>query len=70
MSDNLDKSNRGISGQENLKGLIESLLDKQYIISYDEDYRDGYKGFDQKQFFFQYRIEFSTHEYWLLHSTT
>lgn len=70
MSDNLEKSNRGKSGQDNLKDLIKSLLDKKYIISYDEDYRDGYKGFSQKQFFFQYRIEFSSHEYWLLHSTT
>lgn len=70
MSDNIEKSNRGISGQENLKGLIESLLDKGYIISYDEDYRDGYKGYNEKQFFYQYRIEFSNHEYWLLHSTT
>ena len=70
MSDNLEKSNRGISGQENLKGLIESLLDKHYIVSYVEDYRDGYKGYDEKQFFFQYLIEFPSHECWLLHSTT
>ncbi len=70
MSDNGEKSNRGISGQENLKGLIKSLLDKGYIVSYDEDYRDGYKGFDEKQFFYQYRIELPNHEYWLLHSTT
>lgn len=70
MSDNTEKSNRGISGQENLKELIESLCDKDYIVSYVEDYRDGYKGFDEKQFFFQYRIEFSNHECWLLHSTT
>ena len=70
MSDNTEKSNRGISGQENLKELIESLFDKDYIISYVEDYRDGYKGFDEKQFFFQYKIEFHNHESWLLHSTT
>lgn len=70
MSDNTEKSNRGISGQENLKGLIKSLLDKGYILSYVEDYRDGYKGYDKKQFFFQYRIELPNHEYWLLHSTT
>ena len=70
MSDNVEKSNRGISGQENLRGIIESLLDKHYISSFVEDYRDGYKGFDEKQFFFQYRIEFPNHECWLLHSTT
>lgn len=70
MSDNIEKSNRGLSGQENLKELIVSLLDKDYIVSYVEDYRDGYKGYDEKQFFFQYRIEFANHEYWLLHSTT
>ncbi len=70
MSDNTDKSNRGKSGQDNLRDLIESLKDKDYIVSYSEDYRDGYKGFDDKQFFFQYIIEFPNNECWILHSTT
>jgi hypothetical protein len=70
MSDNLEKSNRGRSGQENLKDIIESLKAKDYIVSYEPDYRDGYKGFDQKQFFFQYLIEYSNHDSWILHSTT
>lgn len=70
MSDNTEKSNRGRSGQENLKDIIESLQAKDYIVSYDTDYRDGYKGFDPKQFFFQYIIEYENKESWILHSTT
>lgn len=70
MSDNTEKSNRGRSGQENLKDIIESLQAKDYIVSYDTDYRDGYKGFDSKQFFFQYIIEYENKESWILHSTT
>lgn len=70
MSDNTEKSNRGRSGQENLKDIIESLQAKDYIVSYETDYRDGYKGFDPKQFFFQYLIEYANKESWILHSTT
>ncbi len=70
MSDNTEKSNRGRSGQENLKDIIESLQAKDYIVSYQSDYRDGYKGFDSKQFFFQYLIEYENKESWILHSTT
>ena len=70
MSDNTAKSNRGRSGQENLKDIIESLQSKDYIVSYETDYRDGYKGFDSKQFFFQYLIEYKNKESWILHSTT
>lgn len=70
MSDNTEKSNRGRSGQENLKDIIESLQAKDYIVSYETDYRDGYKGFDPKQFFFQYLIEYENKESWILHSTT
>lgn len=70
MSDNTEKSNRGRSGQENLKDIIESLQAKDYIVSYEIDYRDGYKGFDPKQFFFQYLIEYENKESWILHSTT
>lgn len=70
VSDNTEKSNRGRSGQENLKDIIESLLAKDYIVSYKTDYRDGYKGFDPKQFFFQYLIEYVNKESWILHSTT
>ncbi|MDE7254404.1 MAG: MspI family type II restriction endonuclease [Acetatifactor sp.] len=70
MSDNTEKSNRGRSGQENLKDIIESLQAKDYIVSYETDYRDGYKGFDPKQFFFQYLIEYENKEIWILHSTT
>lgn len=70
MSDNMEKSNRGRSGQENLKDIIESLQAKDYIVSYETDYRDGYKGFDPKQFFFQYLIEYENKESWILHSTT
>ena len=70
MSDNTEKSNRGRSGQENLKDIIESLQDKEYIVSYETDYRDGYKGFDRQQFFYQYLIEFANKESWILHSTT
>lgn len=70
MSDNTEKSNRGRSGQENLKDIIESLQAKDYIVSYTVNYRDGYKGFDRKQFFYQYLIEFANKESWILHSTT
>ena len=70
MSDNTEKSNRGRSGQENLKDIIASLQAKDYIVSYETDYRDGYKGFDPKQFFFQYLIEYENKESWILHSTT
>ena len=70
MSDNMEKSNRGRSGQENLKDIIESLKAKDYIVDYQCDYRDGYKGFDRKQFFFQYMIEFTNQDSWILHSTT
>lgn len=67
---NLEKSNRGRSGQENLKGIIESLLAKDYIVSYEQEYRDGYKGYNQQQFYFPYLIEFYDNERWILHSTT
>ncbi len=70
MSDNYEKSNRGRSGQENLKDIIESLKAKDYIVLFESDYRDGYKGYDQKQFFYQYLIEYSNHDSWILHSTT
>ena len=70
MSDNTEKSNRGVSGQENLKDIIESLQAKDYIVSYQTDYRDGYKGFDRKQFFYQFLIEYENHDCWILHSTT
>ncbi len=70
MSDNTEKSNRGVSGQENLKDIIESLQARDYIVSYQMDYRDGYKGFDRKQFFYQFLIEFANHDCWIVHSTT
>lgn len=70
MSDNTEKSNRGASGQENLKDIIESLQARDYIVSYQMDYRDGYKGFDRKQFFYQFLIEFANHDCWIVHSTT
>ena len=67
---NTDKSNRGISGQENLKDIIESLQSRGYVTKYQKDYRDGYKGYDLKQFYYPYMIEFSDQECWILHSTT
>ena len=70
MSDNTEKSNRGRSGQVNLGDLIVSLQEKQYIASFVPEYRDGYKGFDRKQFYYQYLIQFTNDDCWILHSTT
>ena len=67
---NTDKSQRGKSGQENLLDIIVSMKSKDYIVSFEHEYRDGYKGFDRRQFYYPYLIEFSDHECWILHSTT
>lgn len=67
---NFNKTHHGKSGQENLRDIIESLKAKDYLLSFEQEYRDGYKGFDRHQFYFPYIIEFSDHECWILHSTT
>ena len=61
-NDNTEKSLRGKSGQENLGEIVDSLKRKNYITNYEEDYRKGYTMHDEKQFHYQYMVEFADKE--------
>ena len=68
--DNADKYESGKSGKENLGKLVEFLKSKKYIKKYQKDYKRGYQQYDDKQFHYQYLIEFENQECWILQSTT
>ena len=68
--DNSNKQTHGTNGKEAMDKMISSLLEKDYIISVEKPYRVGDPGVDEKQFYFQFLIEFRDNEQWILQHTT
>lgn len=70
MENNTYKNKHGANGIESLKDMVESLKDMDYIVEATPNYRIADPQYGNKQFFFQYMIEFQNQDQWILHSTT
>lgn len=70
MDENTNKNLHGAKGIESLKDMVESLKEMDYIVRSEANYRIADPEYGNKQFFFQYMIEFQNHDEWILHSTT
>lgn len=68
--ENTNKSEHGMNGISSLDQMVDSLASMDYIISYEKDYRIADPNYGDKQFYFQFLIEFSNNEQWILHHTT
>ena len=66
MNDNQLKSINGILNKASLTAELKALQDNGVISFCSKDYRNGYEGFDKKQFFAPFYIEFPNGEGWLL----
>ncbi|WP_034450148.1 MspI family type II restriction endonuclease [Butyrivibrio sp. AE2032] len=67
---NADKSEHGMNGISSMEQMLDSLLSMDYIIFFNKGYRVGDPNYEEKQFYFQYLIEFTNNEQWILHHTT
>lgn len=66
MNDNQLKSINGILNKASLITELKALQDNGIISFCSKDYRNGYDGYDKKQFFAPFYIEFNNGEGWLL----
>lgn len=68
---NGQKSKHGKKAQNTLLKLIEYSKDKNYIKSFQKEYRVGKSGFtNKKQFYAPFIIEFTNNEKWIIFSST
>ncbi len=69
-NENANKNEHGAKGIDSLDQMIETLKEKEYIVSSQKKYRIGDPDYEEEQFYFQFLIEFNDHEQWILHHTT
>ncbi len=68
--ENTDKNEHGANGIESLEQMISSLKGRDYIVNAQKRYRIADPEYGEEQFYFQFLIEFSNHDQWILHHTT
>ena len=68
--ENAFKSEHGMNGISSMEQMLDSLVSMDYILFFDKGYRIGDPNYEDKQFYFQYLIEFTNNEQWILHHTT
>ncbi len=69
-NDNQIKMEHGKKGIVSVDQMLSSLLQADYIIRIEDKYRIGDPNYGEKQFYFQFLIEFHDNSQWILHHTT
>ncbi len=59
-----------MNGISSMEQMLNSLVSMDYILCFEKGYRIGDPDYEDKQFYFQYLIEFNNNEQWILHHTT
>ena len=69
-NENFIKKAHGAKGINALESMIDVLKEKKYISMFQKRYRIADPNYIDKQFYFQFLIEFYDKEQWILQSTT